>query len=334
MKATPAKRAHADQGVGDKPDRDEREHRRGDKALVERAHDRLLPAEPHEESTDDRRDDAGAADGERIGHHVEQHRRAGEEDRGQHHGRNDRHGIGLEQIGGHAGAIADVVADVVRDGGRIARIVFRNAGFDLADQIATDVGALGEDAAAETGKDRDQRGAEAERDDGVDDRAVIGRLVQRAGEKAEIERDAEQREAGDQHAGDGAGLEGKLQPAGQRLGRRLGDPHVGADRNVHPDEAGRSRQDGADRKADRHQPAEREADDHEDHDADDTDGGVLPLEIGLRALAHGLRNFLHLLAARIGAHHRLGRPDAICDREHPAADDQPQSRHGGHYPRF
>ena len=28
--------------------------------------------------------------------------------------------------------------------------------------------------------------------------------------------------------------------------------------------------------------------DHEDHDADDADGGVLALEIGLRAFAHGV----------------------------------------------
>ena len=34
------------------------------------------------------------------------------------------------------------------------------------------------------------------------------------------------------------------------------------------------------------QPSSRPSD-HEDHDADDADGGVLALEIGLRALAHG-----------------------------------------------
>ena len=80
----------------------------------------------------------------------------------------DGHCIGLEQVSRHARAVADVVADVVRDRGGIARIIFRNAGFDLADQIATDVSTLGEDAAAKTGKDRDQRGTEAERDDGID----------------------------------------------------------------------------------------------------------------------------------------------------------------------
>ncbi len=46
-----------------------------------------------------------------------------------------------------------------------------NAGFDLADHVAADVGALGEDAAAETGEDGDQRSAEAEGDHRVDDSA-------------------------------------------------------------------------------------------------------------------------------------------------------------------
>ena len=86
-----------------------------------------------------------------------------EEDRGQHHGGDGGHRVSLEQIGGHAGAIADIIADVVGDGGGIARIVFGNAGFDLADQVTANVGALGEDAAAEPREDRNQRGAEAER---------------------------------------------------------------------------------------------------------------------------------------------------------------------------
>ena len=126
----------------------------------------------------------------------------------------------------------------------------------------------------------------------------LARLVQRAGEEAEIKRDAEQREARDQHAGDGAGLEGEFQSAGERLGRGLRDAHVGAHRHVHADEAGRARQHRADGKAGRHQPAEGEAEDEKDHDADDSDGGVLALEIGLRALAHRRGNFLHLRVPR------------------------------------
>ena len=147
---------------------DDRQHAGGDQALVERAHDRAVGAELDEEGADDRGHDAGGADRERIDHRRNQRRRAVEEDRGEHHRGDDRHRVGLEQVGRHAGAIADVVADVVGDGRRIARIVLGNAGLDLADEVGADVRALGEDAAAETGEDRDQRGAEAERDQRVD----------------------------------------------------------------------------------------------------------------------------------------------------------------------
>ena len=80
-----------------------------------------------------------------------------------------RHDIGFEQIGGHAGAVADIVADVVGDHRRVAWIVLGNSGLDLADEVGADVGGLGEDAAAETGEDRNQRGAERERGERVDD---------------------------------------------------------------------------------------------------------------------------------------------------------------------
>ena len=168
-----ADRAKPDQQINHQRHRPERQDRGSDEALVERAHDRLIGAELHEEGADDGGDDAGGADGERQRHHVEKKRRIGEEDRGQHHGGNGRHRIGLEQVGRHASAVADIVADVVGNGRRVARIVFRDTGFDLADEIAANVGALGEDAAAETGEDRDQRGAEAERHHGVDHRAAI-----------------------------------------------------------------------------------------------------------------------------------------------------------------
>ena len=89
-----------------------------------------------------------------------------EEDRCQHHGRDRRHRIGLEQVGRHSGASPDVIADI-GDSGGMAGTVLGDAGLDLADEVAADVGPLGEDAAAEAGEDRDQRGAEAERHHGV-----------------------------------------------------------------------------------------------------------------------------------------------------------------------
>ena len=246
-----------------------------------------------------------------------------EEDRGEHHGGDDRHRIGLEQVRRHAGAVADVVADVVGDGGRIARIVLGNAGLDLADEVGADVGALGEDAAAETGEDRDQRGAEAERDHRVDDRAVRHAVAEDARQEAEVAGDAEQREARDQKAGDRSGAERDVEAAGQRLRRRLRGADVGAHRDVHADEAGGAGQDRADGEAYRHRPGQQQAERDEDDDADAGDGHVLPAQIGLRAFGDRARDLLHSLGACVGGHDAPDRIHAVYDGEQSAEDDQP-----------
>ena len=329
-KSHAGQRPEADQVVRHAGNADQRENGGRDHALIERAHDRLAGAEPHEKRADDRGDDAYAADSERVGHHLRHHfRRAAEEDGGQHHGRDRGHRIGLEQIGGHAGAIADIVADIVGDGRRIAWIVLGDSGFDLADQIAADVGALGENAAAQPGEDRDQRGAETERHHGIDDGAVIRRQMQRAGEEAEIKRHAKERQPGHQEPGDGAGAEGELKPAGERTDGGLRGAHIGAHGNVHANKAGRTREDRSDGKADRDQPAEENTDDHEDHDADDGDGGVLPPQIGLCAFADRSSNLLHLFVAGIGRKHGSSGPDGVNDRQNATENDEPQRRHEG-----
>src|SRR3546814_15372854 len=48
----------------------------------------------------------------------------------------------------------------------------------------------------------------------------------------------EQRQAGDQHAGDGAGAEGDGEALGEALAGSLRRAHVGAHRDVHADVAG------------------------------------------------------------------------------------------------
>ena len=58
----------------------------------------------------------------------------------------------------------DVVADVVRDHSRVARIVLGDASLDLSDEVGADVGGLGVDAAAEPREDRDERPAEGQPD--------------------------------------------------------------------------------------------------------------------------------------------------------------------------
>ncbi|MCY1289337.1 hypothetical protein D9M70_384260 [compost metagenome] len=183
---------------------EDRQHAGDDQTPVESAHDRIVGTELDEEGADDRSDDAGCADGQRIDHDRREQRRAGEEDRRQHHGRDDRDGVGLEQVGRHAGAIADIVADVIGNRCRIARIVFRNAGLHLADEIAANVGTLGEDAAAETGEDGNQRSAETERDQRVDDFARGGLMPEAGREDDVVDGDAEKRQARYEKAGNRA----------------------------------------------------------------------------------------------------------------------------------
>src|SRR5437016_5226461 len=98
---------------------------------------------------DDRRDDRHAADRERIEEQILAGGRGSARYPEQHH-RDGGHGIRLEQVGRHSGAVADVVAHVVGDDRRVARIVLRDARLDLADEIGPDVSGLRVDAAAES----------------------------------------------------------------------------------------------------------------------------------------------------------------------------------------
>ena len=81
------------------------------------------------------------------------------------------------------------------------------------------------------------------------------------------------------------------------------------------------------RNPNRHQPAEEVRKNEKDHDADNADRGVLPLEIRLRALAHRGRDLLHPRVARVRREHGTSRPRGVDDGEHATKDDQPESRH-------
>jgi hypothetical protein len=128
---------HADEG-------DERQHAGHDQALVQRGHHVLhARAGLDEGAADDAGDDRHTAQQQRVHHRG--HRRGGDHQCAQRHGGDQRDGVGLEQVGGHAGAVAHVVAHVVGDHRRVARVVFGDAGFHLAHQVGAHVGALGED---------------------------------------------------------------------------------------------------------------------------------------------------------------------------------------------
>ena len=76
--------------------------------------------------------------------------------------RQDRSAIGLVEIGSHAGHVAHVVAHVIGDSRRVARVILRDTGLNLADQVGTDIGRFRIDTATDTGEERLRRGTHAE----------------------------------------------------------------------------------------------------------------------------------------------------------------------------
>ena len=137
---------------------DEGEHGACPETTVDRGHRRLVAFAPvHDHDAESGREYPDACDDERVekasrGRQVEGLERGVPEDqRG-----DDRDLIGLEQVGRHAGTVADVVPDVVGDRRGVAGIVLRDTRLDLADEVGPDVGRLGEDAAADTHEQGDQ----------------------------------------------------------------------------------------------------------------------------------------------------------------------------------
>ena len=96
-------------------------------------------------------------------------------------------------------------------------------------------------------------------------------------------------------------------------------------RDVHADIAGRAREDRADGEADRLVDAEEVAEDDRDHDADDADGRVLAVEIGLRPFLHRARDLLHARIAGACSQHLARRHGAIDERQNAARDHDPIS---------
>ena len=286
---------------GEGRDRDEHQrHRGGDE---EAAVDRDEPvavggAQLRGQDADERADDADGADDQR-----QQQALGAERGLAQDQGGDQRDGVGLEQVGGHAGAVTHVVTDVVGDGGGVARVVLGDAGLDLADEVGADVGGLGEDAAADTHEHGEQGAAEAEA-------LEHGRGVGVVGE--EHDAGAEQAQADGEHADDAAGAERDVEAAlaAAATGSR-GDPDVGLGRERHADVADERGEDGADDEEQR--PAELHGEtavvdrqheqQDEDDDGEDREGAELPVQVGARAFLDGLRDLLHLRRALVGLEH-------------------------------
>ena len=108
---------------------------------------------------------------------------------------------------------------------------------------------------------------------------------------------------------------------------RLRGADVGADRDVHADEAGCGGQPCADQEPDRRSPTELvvEAEQEERRDRDEADRRVLAPKVGSRSFLHRLADLAHALAAGRPAEHPDGQPDSEPDRD---ARAEEREQHG------
>ena len=214
------------------------------------------------------------------------------------HRGDDRDLVALEDVGRHAGAVADVVADVVGDRRGVARVVLGDVLLDLADEVGADVGGLRVDAAADAHEEREERAAEAEAEE---------RLVGLLAEDQEDDRAAEEAEAVGQHAGDRARPVAELHRLAVARPRGRGDPEVAGRGEAHPDEADGPGEERADEERARAPPAEGRlapgvGEEEEERQDDDERPDPLELrrEVGVRAFPDGGRHFLHLRRPGVG----------------------------------
>jgi hypothetical protein len=345
-----AEQATADEEGGDGDEHAAAVHARA-QGVKQLSHGRVGLGTNHEDA-DDGKDRAHAGNGhggreqlhavaDELGRvHTHQCRRRGDAQRA---GRQDRSAVALEQVSAHAGHVADVIPDVVSDGGGIARVVLGDAGLDLADEVGADVGGLGIDAATDTSKERLAAGAHAEgqhhhghleqadveltREECAE--PVRAQPRQGFGKDEEPCHDVQQPEADDDQPHHRPAAEGDDQAVVERASCAGGRAMAGVGGGLHAQEATQAAPEPAGQKGNEHHAVLSVKD--EGHDGQDDahhheEQGhhlVLPPKVGVSPFADVGGDGLHLLVTFVGLHHAVvkgvGRQQGQhgSDRRHP-----------------
>ncbi len=317
--------------VGERGDR--AQHGRDDRGEIEGAVDRaqavLTRPRLGEEDADDGGDDADGRHDQREDQACLTECGPAENQRGDEH-----HGVGLEQVRGHARAVTYVVTDVVGDRGGVAGVVLGDVLLDLADEVGAYVGGLGEDAAADTHEHGEHGGAEPE---AFEDRRRV------TPEDEDHDRCAEQTQADGGHAHVRAGPERELHcRVPSSVTRGGGNPDVGPHGQPHAhvtDQAGERRTgDERHRPGDLQRPGteagitmrRQQQQQEERHHREDRQGAELPPEVRARTLLHGQGDPAHVLGALAGREHLASEVERHHERQN--GDDAHHSDEGEIHP--
>src|SRR5437588_1945213 len=135
---------------------------RDERARADRAHQNRASysaADVDEKNSEDRAKHGNSAQDKWI---TDGSRISGERERSHENRADQADRVSFENVRGHAGAIAHVIADVVRDRGRIPRIIFFEIALDFAHEIGAHVGGFRVNTATESREDADETRTERE----------------------------------------------------------------------------------------------------------------------------------------------------------------------------
>ena len=165
----------------------------------------------------------------------------------------DRATVGFVQVGTHAGHVTDVVANVVGDRRRVPGIVFGNPRLDLANQVGTHIGRLGEDAAPDSSEQRLGTGSHSEAEHRHGDFGQGHRTFEHEVKGSEPQADVEQTQADNRQTHHGPTAKGHLQALVERVHGSLRGARTGPGGRFHPEPTRQSAEEATGQKRERHQ---------------------------------------------------------------------------------
>src|SRR5262249_10699298 len=198
-------------------------------------------------------------------------------------------GIGFKNVRSHARAITYVVADIICDYRRVARIVFFEPFLDLAHQVGANVGGFCVNAAAQSRENANETATQRKSNQAAYRGVVTDQLYR---DRVE-DRYREQRQPNYEQTSYRAAVEAHAQRVESPNGGGLRCPHIGQHGYAHTDEPSRQRTGSADDKPDgRGAILENEEKNENDH-RDDADRLDLPVQIRLGTFLYSARDFPH-----------------------------------------
>ena len=200
---------------------------------------RFAARDVHEQHAQDRAQHGNSTENERVNDDCRITRQSERTDQDR---ADQAHRVSFEHVGGHAGAITHVVADIICDRRGIARIVFFEAYFDFANEVRADISGFGVNPAAQSREHADQARPKCQAHQAADRHPRTGDMR----DNGVKNRDRQKRKSDYEQPRDGTSVESHSECFRNRYRCGLRGSHVGNHRDSHANVTGRKRTERAD----------------------------------------------------------------------------------------